>query len=52
MYEVLGNLLPLALAVSLSPIPIIATVLMLLAPRAKLNSVIFLIGWIVAIRVS
>lgn len=51
MYEVLGNLLPLALAVSLSPIPIIATVLMLLAPRAKLNSVIFLIGWIVAIIV-
>lgn len=51
MYEVLGSLLPLALAVSLSPFPIIATVLMLLAPRARINSVIFLLGWILAVTV-
>lgn len=51
VYDVLGSLLPLALAVSLSPFPIIVTVLMLLAPRAKLNSLAFLLGWITAVVV-
>lgn len=33
MGAVIGDLLPLALGVAISPIPIIAAILMLLAPR-------------------
>lgn len=51
MYEVIGSLIPLGLAVSLSPFPIIATILMLLSDRAKSNGVAFLLGWILAVTV-
>ena len=37
MGEVIGDLLPVALGVAISPVPMIAVILMLLAPHADLN---------------
>jgi threonine/homoserine/homoserine lactone efflux protein len=51
MGQVVGDLLPLALGVAISPIPIIATILMLLAPRAGGASAGFLLGWVAGIVV-
>lgn len=42
----------MALGIAISPIPIIAAILMLLSPRAKANSTAFLIGWLVGIVVA
>lgn len=49
MGDVVGELLPLAVGVAISPIPIIAVILMLLAPRAGGASAGFLAGWLVGI---
>ncbi|MBD8024737.1 GAP family protein [Microbacterium gallinarum] len=49
MNAAIGAVLPLALGVAISPIPIIAAILMLLSPRARVTSVGFLLGWIVGI---
>jgi threonine/homoserine/homoserine lactone efflux protein len=46
---VIGDLLPLAVAVAISPVPIIAVILMLLSPRAGGTSVGFLVGWVVGV---
>jgi len=46
---VLGDLLPLAVGVAVSPVPIMAVILMLLAPRASAASVGFAIGWVLGI---
>jgi len=47
--QVIGDLLPLALGVAISPIPIIAVILMLFSQRARGNSAMFLLGWIVGV---
>ncbi|MGW0478069.1 GAP family protein [Nonomuraea sp. NPDC003214] len=52
MGGVLGELLPLALAVAISPVPIMAVILMLLAPRAGGTSAGFLAGWVAGIAVA
>jgi threonine/homoserine/homoserine lactone efflux protein len=52
MGGVIGEILPLALGVAISPIPIIAAILMLLSPKAKGTSVGFLVGWIAGIVVA
>lgn len=52
MGQVLGDILPLAVGVAISPIPIIAAILMLLSPKAKGTSVGFLLGWVVGIVVA
>ncbi|WP_173921803.1 GAP family protein [Agromyces sp. Marseille-P2726] len=49
MGSVIGDILPLALGVAISPIPIIAAILMLLSLRAKATSIGFMIGWLVGI---
>jgi threonine/homoserine/homoserine lactone efflux protein len=49
MVSVIGDVLPLAVGIAISPIPIIAAILMLLSPKAKGASVGFLLGWIVGI---
>lgn len=49
MGEVFGDLLPLAVTVAISPIPVIAVILMLLAPRAGSASAGFLAGWVAGI---
>ncbi|MFE6965078.1 GAP family protein [Agromyces sp. NPDC057679] len=52
MGPVIGDILPLALGVAISPIPIIAAILMLLSPKAKGTSVGFLLGWVFGIIVA
>ena len=52
MSSVIGDILPLALGVAISPIPIIAAILMLLSPTAKGTSVGFLLGWVLGIVVA
>ena len=52
MGSVIGDILPLALGVAISPVPIIAAILMLLSPKAKTTSVGFLLGWLVGIIVA
>jgi threonine/homoserine/homoserine lactone efflux protein len=47
--SVIGELLPLAVGVAISPIPVIAVILMLFSERARGNSVAFSIGWIAGI---
>jgi threonine/homoserine/homoserine lactone efflux protein len=49
MAAVIGDLLPLAIGVAISPVPIIAAILMLLAPRAGVTSLGFLLGWVAGI---
>jgi threonine/homoserine/homoserine lactone efflux protein len=49
MGEVIGELLPLALGVAISPVPIIAVILLLLGPRPRSASAGFLVGWLVGI---
>lgn len=52
MGGVIGAILPLAIGIAISPIPIIAAILMLLSPKAKGTSIGFLLGWIVGIVVA
>ena len=52
MGPVIGEILPLAVGVAISPVPIIAAILMLLSPKAKGASVGFLLGWITGIVVA
>jgi hypothetical protein len=49
MGQVVGGLLPLALGVAISPIPIIAVILMLLARKAGGTGAGFVAGWVVGI---
>lgn len=44
--QAIGDLLPSAVGVALSPIPIIAVILMLATPRARSNGLAFGLGWI------
>lgn len=52
MIEVLGAVLPNAVAIAISPLPIIAVILMLMTPRAKQLGLGFLLGWFVGILVA
>ncbi len=49
MGQAIGEVLPYALGVAISPIPIIAIILMLLSSRSAANSASFLAGWIVGV---
>lgn len=49
MGAAIGDTLPLALGIAISPIPIIAAILMLLSPKARGTSIGFLIGWVLGI---
>ena len=48
----IGATLPLALGIAISPVPIIAAILMLLSPKARVTSVGFLLGWVLGIIVA
>ena len=41
----------MALGVAISPVPIIAVILMLLAPKAKAASIAFMVRWVLGITV-
>jgi threonine/homoserine/homoserine lactone efflux protein len=47
--QAIGQILPLAVGVGLSPIPIIAVVVMLGTPRARANGPAFMVGWLVGL---
>lgn len=49
MGEAIGEILPSAVAVAISPVPIIAVILMLFSRRAGTNSLAFLVGWLVGL---
>lgn len=51
MGEAIGQTLSLGVGVALSPVPIIAVVLMLGTPRARINGPLFLAGWLVGLAV-
>jgi threonine/homoserine/homoserine lactone efflux protein len=51
MGEAIGNTLPMAIGVAISPIPIIAIVLMLGTPRARSTGPAFAVGWLVGLTV-
>jgi threonine/homoserine/homoserine lactone efflux protein len=48
----IGELLPQAVTIAISPIPIIAAILMLLSPRARSVATAFLLGWVAGIAVD
>jgi hypothetical protein len=45
----IGGVLPLAVGVAISPVPIIAVILMLFSARAKVNGTVFAVGWVLGI---
>jgi len=51
MGDVIGDILPLSIGVAISPVPIIAVILMLFTKRAKPNSVALLGGWILGLAI-
>jgi threonine/homoserine/homoserine lactone efflux protein len=51
MGAAIGDILPLAVGVAISPVPVIAVVLMLGTPRARPNGLAFALGWVVGLTV-
>jgi threonine/homoserine/homoserine lactone efflux protein len=49
--QAIGDLLPAAVGVALSPVPIIAVILMLGTPKARSNGPAFAAGWVVGLVV-
>jgi threonine/homoserine/homoserine lactone efflux protein len=52
MGKAIGDILPLAIGVAISPVPIIAIVLMLGTPRARATGPAFALGWIAGLTVA
>jgi threonine/homoserine/homoserine lactone efflux protein len=52
MGQAIGEILPLAVGVALSPVPIIAIILMLGTPRARSNGPAFALGWLVGLTIA
>jgi cytochrome c biogenesis protein CcdA len=51
MGQAIGGSLPLAVGVALSPIPIIAVVLMLTSHKARVNGPVFVAGWLIGLGI-
>jgi threonine/homoserine/homoserine lactone efflux protein len=51
MGEAIGQVLPFAVGVALSPMPIVAVVLMLVTRQARVNGPAFVLGWLVGLAV-
>jgi hypothetical protein len=49
MGSVIGDILPQAIGVAISPVPIIAVILMLFSKRARSNGPAFMFGWIITL---
>lgn len=49
--EAIGHLLPIAVAVAVSSVPIMATILILLSPNRTRSALPFLIGWVAGILI-
>jgi Sap, sulfolipid-1-addressing protein len=51
MGQAIGEILPFAVGVALSPVPIIAVILMLVTPRARVSGPAFVVGWLTGLAV-
>ena len=51
MWQAVGGSLPRAVGIALSPIPVIAVVLMLTSQRARINGPVFVLGWLTGLGV-
>ncbi|MEV1026619.1 GAP family protein [Streptomyces sp. NPDC050264] len=49
MGQTLGDVMGYAAGVAISPLPIVAVILILATPRARLNGTLFVIGWLVGL---
>jgi threonine/homoserine/homoserine lactone efflux protein len=49
--QAIGQMLPAAVGVAISPLPIVAVVLMLVTPRGRVNGPAFVLGWWVGLAV-
>ncbi|TCM17132.1 Sap-like sulfolipid-1-addressing protein [Novosphingobium sp. PhB165] len=52
MLEAIGELLPLAVGLSISPLPIIAMIVLLMSPKAPISAPAFMLGWMIAIAAA
>ena len=52
MGQAIGQALPFAVAIALSPIPIVGVVLMLATPAGPKEGIAFLLGWVLALAVG
>ncbi|MEZ5169464.1 MAG: GAP family protein [Acidimicrobiia bacterium] len=52
MGNAIGQVLPLAVGVALSPIPIAAVILMLFTPRARTTAASFALGWLLGLGIA
>src|SRR5215207_1282578 len=51
MGDAIGQTLPTAVGIAISPLPIVAVVLMLVTPRGRVNGPAFVLGWIVGLAI-
>jgi threonine/homoserine/homoserine lactone efflux protein len=49
MWSAVGPIVPLAVGVAISPLPIMAVILILFTPKARSNGPAFLLGWVVGL---
>jgi threonine/homoserine/homoserine lactone efflux protein len=52
MGQAIGDILPMAVGVAISPVPIIAIILMLGTPRARSNGPAFALGWLLGLAIA
>jgi threonine/homoserine/homoserine lactone efflux protein len=52
MGQGISEVLPFAIGIAISPIPIIAVILILFSERARVNGPAFLLGWVVGIAIA
>ncbi len=51
MGQGISEILPFAVGIAISPVPIIAVILILFSPRARSNGPMFLLGWVLGLAV-
>jgi hypothetical protein len=51
MGQGISEVLPFAIGIAISPVPIIAVILILFSARARVNGPVFLLGWVVGLSV-
>ena len=51
MRDAIGDMLPAAVVAAISPLPIVAVVLMLVTPRGRVNGTAFVLGWVLGYAV-
>ena len=49
MWQAVGALLPIAVALAVSSVPIIVMIMILLSPRRNASALPFLLGWVIGI---